>query len=296
MLRSIWSKLALREMLFGSRTLPSAPNTTVPFVPLHTQILDRSLALKTSKAPTDESKTKTNRLAILFAWMLAKGRHIDNYSNLYLQQGFDVLTVNILPQELIFPTTGSQVVAQKVLDYLESHPEYDKVIVHAFSVGAYLFGECMEKMKNGGEKYVPIMKKFSGIVCDSAVDYYGIPEGLAKAVFKNPVAIATMEHSLRLYMRLFYQIATKHYIKSSEAFHENFLTCPALFVASEADPVGSIKAQESVVQSWIRRGIDVRTKYFEKSLHVGHMPKYPEEYTAVVYDLLKRAGLYGNQV
>lgn len=293
MFRSLCSKLPLSDGLLNPKILQFAPTVTVPFMPLHTQILDKSLALKTS-VPPDENRKKTNRLAILFAWMLAKGRYIDRYSNLYLQQGFDVLTVNILPQELMFPTTGSQVIAQKVLDYLESHPEYDKVVVHAFSVGAYLFGECLVKMKNGGEKYVPIIKKFSGIICDSGVDYFGIPDGFSKAVFKNPVAIATFRYMLKLHMRLFYQVATKHYRMSSETFHNNYLSCPALFLASKADPVGSVETQESVAQNWIKRGIDVRVQYWDKSTHVSHMHKYPEEYTALVNDLLKRAGLYGN--
>ncbi len=63
-------------------------------------------------------KQTTRPLVVLFAWMLAKDKHIEKYRNLYFQRGFDVLTVKTEPFELLLPERGSQRIARNVLTFL----------------------------------------------------------------------------------------------------------------------------------------------------------------------------------
>ena len=48
-------------------------------------------------------------MVLILAWLLAKQKHLDVYSQLYLNQGFDVLIAHISPWQFFWPTNGSQV-------------------------------------------------------------------------------------------------------------------------------------------------------------------------------------------
>jgi hypothetical protein len=97
-------------------------------------------------------------LLVLFAWLFAKDRHLDKYRNLYLERGFDVLTVKIAVSDFLIPSRGSQVVAQNIVDFLKNNDsQYPTFIFHAFSVGAYQMGEVFVRLKKDENK--PILGK-----------------------------------------------------------------------------------------------------------------------------------------
>lgn len=87
-------------------------------------------------------------LLVLFAWLFAKERHLDKYRRLYIQKGFDVLTVKIQVLDFLIPSRGSHVVAQDIVDFLKEHDKkYPTFIFHAFSVGAYQMGEVFVHLR-----------------------------------------------------------------------------------------------------------------------------------------------------
>lgn len=45
----------------------------------------------------------------MLPWLMAKPKHIKKYAELYIDQGFDVVTVNVTPWQVIWPKKGSQV-------------------------------------------------------------------------------------------------------------------------------------------------------------------------------------------
>lgn len=47
----------------------------------------------------------------MLPWLMAKPKHIKKYAQLYIDQGFDVVTVNVTPWQVIWPKKGSQVLA-----------------------------------------------------------------------------------------------------------------------------------------------------------------------------------------
>ncbi|KAF8787095.1 hypothetical protein HNY73_008725 [Argiope bruennichi] len=118
---------------------------------MHTQSINRNLQLK-SVDEIENVSGKKKPLAVILAWMLAKESHIEKFRQLYISRGFDVLTVNMAPKDLLFPVSGSQVIAKNVLDYFTLHKNYKDIVVHAFSVGGYLMGEMFEKCKKDGKK------------------------------------------------------------------------------------------------------------------------------------------------
>jgi hypothetical protein len=238
-----------------------------------------------------EKETITRPLVVLFAWMLAKDKHIEKYRNLYFQRGFDVLTVKTEPFELLLPERGSQRVARNVLTFLnDAIKQYPKIIIHAFSVGAYQFGEVlvqMEKKENGSLRKT-MQNAIQGMIFDSAADLEAIPNGLSRAVTENPILRFIYRNAITTHMRLFYNIATKHYLASSKAFHNNILRCPALLLLSHDDVVGNPAANQKVMNQWVKNGIEVHWKCWGSSSHVGHLIKYPKEYESQVNNFLKR--------
>lgn len=47
-------------------------------------------------------------LVVLFGWLLAKRRHLNKYGNLYLSKGFDVLSVQVPPAQILWPTSAQK--------------------------------------------------------------------------------------------------------------------------------------------------------------------------------------------
>ena len=94
-------------------------------------------------------------LLVLFAWLFAKERHLDKYRKLYIEKGFDVLTVKVQVFDFLVPAKGSQVVAQHIVDFLREHDtKYPTFIFHAFSVGAYQMGEVFVQLKKDQNQYM----------------------------------------------------------------------------------------------------------------------------------------------
>lgn len=279
----------------GQSGLLSVKKSVMPYLlssrALQTEVVDKNLIYK--KSAKDFQNIKDNKkkpLVIILAWMMAKAKHLEKYSEIYLSKGFDVLIVNMPPMDLLFPVTGSQVIAKNVLDFLKKNSQYENLLVHGFSVGAYLFGEILVKAKENPEEYQPIMDRFKGLIFDSAVDFEGLPKGFPRAVTTNPILSRMLEWYTNTHLKLMHDTATKHYLKSSQNFHFRHMSCPSLLIVSERDPVGNPTDNRKVASNWLSKGIEVEVKCFKDSIHCSHMIKYPKEYVEQVEKFLTKVG------
>lgn len=85
---------------------------------------------------------------IIFAWLFAKERHLDKYRLLYLDKGFDVLTVKVNVKDFLLPQAGTQQIAANIVRFvLERQHKLRALLFHAFSVGAYQLGEIFVLLK-----------------------------------------------------------------------------------------------------------------------------------------------------
>ncbi|RWS12210.1 transmembrane protein 53-B-like protein [Dinothrombium tinctorium] len=254
-----------------------------------------------SNAKQQNLASTRRRLVILMAWMMAKEHHLEKYRKLYFRHGFDVLTVRTSPLQLMFPKNGSQKIAFNLLDYLKSQvSQYPNIVIHGFSVGAYQFGELILRMNreldNSREidaKCHVVRENIKGLVFDSAVDLEGVPYGFSRALVGNSPFASILELALRNYMRLFYNISTRHYENSSNAFYNISLRCPALLLVSRNDRTENLDSNLKVAKKWREIGIDVSLKCWDDSRHVGHLIKYPEDYASEIDNFLKKIDLNG---
>ncbi|KAH7968178.1 hypothetical protein HPB52_006429 [Rhipicephalus sanguineus] len=185
----------------------------------------------------------------------------------------------------------ANVVAKRLLDFLVSHPNYSRLVVHGFSVGGYQFGEVLVKIRKEGGDYSAVVPRFKAQVYDSLVDYQGIPKGFPTALTRNQVLRKVLELMIRLQRLVLYPVSTVHWKASSRAFHDNLLTCPALMINSKRDQVASIEDNLRVANGWRQKGTDVTFCTFDDSKHVQHMGRYPDLYCSEVLRLFRKAQL-----
>jgi len=237
-------------------------------------------------------------LVVLLSWLMAREGNLEKYRSIYFKHGFDVLTVKTRPFEMLLPTMGSQRVALNLFNFLKNKVStYPNVLIHAFSVGAYQFSEMLCLLQEGLSRQEVdgsceiVRKAIKGMIFDSAVDVDGAAYGISRSVAGDGLSADLLEKSIKGYMRAFHNVATKHYEKSSKAFRNTPLRCPALMLLSREDRLGNPINNTVVADRWRELGIDVTLKCWEKSRHVAHLHKYPDEYVYEVNNFLKRINL-----
>ncbi|CAB3225342.1 unnamed protein product [Arctia plantaginis] len=255
------------------------------------------------KLKLDPSNMKLNQniekpLCIMMNYMMAKPKHVQKYADLYLTQGIDVIAVSCTPWQLMWPVKGSQVIADQLLRLLEvnscgsTHP----MMVHGFSVGAYLWSELLVQTTKNKERYQPVLDRVAAQVFDSGADIHEIPVGFPTAVFpKNKFLQETFRAYIKAHMKVFYNVATKHYMMATGVFHKNPCKAPSLFLVSKTDSIGAEKRSREKAASWETLGIKCTIKCWDKSPHVQHYMRHPEEYRSTLYSHLTKCGILNNK-
>ncbi|UYV61693.1 hypothetical protein LAZ67_1005935 [Cordylochernes scorpioides] len=193
--------------------------------------------------------------------------------------------------QLLLPRSGSQVVARKVLEYLNTTKDYDKIIIHTFSVGAYLFGELLLQMQSSQDIYATARNKIKGLVMDSSVDVVGLPYGLSRSLSSNPAVIKAVESYATAHLTLFHGLATKHYYAASKAFHDNDLQCPSSSLHHVMIWLDRRRMRETAAELWKEKGNDVTVKVWDCSNHVNHLNNHRHEYSEALSELLNKLAL-----
>ncbi|XP_064114848.1 transmembrane protein 53-like [Macrobrachium nipponense] len=230
-------------------------------------------------------------MTLLFCWLMSKEKHIRKYAELYNNLGFDVLKVRITPYDLLRPTKGTQLVVEQVLQFLHANPSQNPLLIHGFSVGAYVFTELMVKVENDFKKHSPILNRMVGQIWDSPVDLEGIPFGTSRAVTNNVTIQRSIQKYLEWYLKVRYNTATIHYERASIKMHQNYAGAPGLFFISRNDPVSTPEMVANVYSKWEANGHEVFVKCWDKSRHVSHYRLYQKEYEDHVIAFLERIRL-----
>lgn len=135
----------------------STGSTTPNRVPLSANIS----FVESEQKGRSEQAAKNRTLVLIFSWMLAKGQHLEKFTQFYGNYGYDVLLIKTLPMQLVFPKKGTMQNAEEVVQFIANRPDYSNILVHGFSVGAYAFGEVlvqMSKDKVAAKKISPLFR------------------------------------------------------------------------------------------------------------------------------------------
>lgn len=219
-------------------------------------------------------------VVILLAWMLAQRKHVDKYLDLYLKKGFDILKISISVKQLLWPTEGSQIAAQDVVQFLEENQQFNPLLVHGFSAGGYVWGEVLVKLNEDLEKYKKsIISRIKGQIWDSTPDITEFAKGFPHALFpSNPILRKAVQKGLEYHLQTFHDTATQHYVRASQMFHTTPVHAPALVFIAKNDPIASLDVVSKVTNNWESMGMKTFMKCWDKSKHVSHFHLHRREY------------------
>ncbi|KAK9710620.1 Eukaryotic protein of unknown function (DUF829) [Popillia japonica] len=252
----------------------------------------KNASVKNLKLSPDQNRP----LVVMPSWLMAKEKHIKKYANFYLDYGFDVLNISVTPWQLLWPVKGTQVVAKDILKFLKVNETYSPLVVHGFSVGAYLWSEVLVRLAAERSLYRPVIDRISGQIFDSAADITELVIGVPIAVFpSNKVMQNALRSYLLYHMKKFDKVATSHYVRASQMYHTNLIRVPALIFCSEKDPIGAVRSNQRARENWESNGTKVYWKCWDDSPHVGHFQKHPKEYLEALTNYLDKLDLISSR-
>lgn len=85
-----------------------------------------------------------------------------------------------------------QLVAADLLTFLKQNESYQQILLHGFSVGAYMWGEALDLIESNRDKYNNITDRIVGQVWDSIADVSQIVIGFPRAVFPKNLVLQSM--------------------------------------------------------------------------------------------------------
>lgn len=233
---------------------------------------------------------------LLLSWFQASARHLEKYCALHTALGADVLVVTIDTLQLLRPKTGYQLIASDVLQFLANNECYERILLHGFSVGGCLWGECLVKIAENFETYGTVVHRIQGQVWDSVAAVSAVPRGTAQAILpKYPIMQKPLKHLLQLYLYVNKDSVHKPFKRSEEYFQSSPVRSPALLFFSKTDLIGTETHSRNIAQTFTMLDIDVTCKCFEDSPHVNHYRSHREEYLKYLMNHLEMCNFVGKK-
>ena len=238
---------------------------------------------KLIKEDPKKSCSEYKNLVVVFPWAQSKVNHIEKYCSIYTNKGFDVLVVrNHLAN--ILRTKKTQKIAGNVVSYIAENEQYNKLLIHGFSAGAYIWSECLVHLHDHA-KFDSISKRIKGQIWDSISGPKEAAIGMSNSIFPhNRFMESVLRTSVDTSLKILYEYTTKYYLRGDKYFHEKAIVAPALIFASKIDPIGTEKNAREIANSFKKLNIDTTLKVFDDSPHVQHYQKYKEEFLKVLTD------------
>jgi len=230
-------------------------------------------------------------LAVVIGWMGCKDSQIKRYLMHYHDHGFDTLSFAVGPKHIIYPELAMNQM-KNVLDELIDNAALKKsspdVLFHCFSVGGFLFGQCLRCMNDHPDKYGQYKHLIKAQIFDSPPDMGSIAFGISKGINLPIFLEKPTEKALDLYLALTKNTTGREYEESRQAFYRNDAKAPALWFYSRADPISRWQDCEYVWKRWKDQGQDISVHHWEDTPHIQHGRLHPEVYFGKINEFLGR--------
>lgn len=252
------------------------------------EIAQKYTIRKATQHHTEGRQSRT--LVVIFGFYGASERAITNYCSLYHRYGFDAMYVRSFLKHFAWPKNSIEL-ASDVLSFIgKSCENYDNIVVHAFSMGAYNFTVCIDEMYSKPERYADIQRKIKAVVYDSLTigSLKNMARGVGLGISRNRVIQTIIPLSMSLYFRLTYPYTIKLYDHYVALFKQKPLEVPTLLYCCRNDPMSEYDVIEVMVADWKRRfRFDLVCKSWDKSKHSAHLLQHKEDYTQTLDGFIK---------
>lgn len=293
---------AFKTTLISSRNLFENQKFTKTTVALPSE-LDKKLDLPVIEKQSTDKKTKlpenirftpcptvndgtvdsVRPLVLLFGWMLCEEKVLDKFRKFWFERGCDVLSVRTSPLDLLLPHFGGRRNAEIMVKFLyEKRPSYDEIVVHAFSVGGYQYGEVQNILETAeDEETKRIITTIKGLILDSVVFSVDCAPGLSRAITLNPVLQPILQKSIELFLAILSPVR-KRYKLVEDCLVYNKPRRPGLVMYSSKDVVSSDSENIRIDKIWTQQGIHSEMYHTDDSPHVLLYKNNPDGYTKAV--------------
>ncbi|KAK3096940.1 hypothetical protein FSP39_004961 [Pinctada imbricata] len=247
------------------------------------KLTDISKSLKLRELDQSDGNVTSNSdyLVLMFDWLYAKPAHLNKYCQLYHDKGLDVLTIHGKLAHFLWPPRGAGLAEELMKYLLETRQGKDKLIVHAFSVGAYNYTICKQKALDQPELYERFRTMVSAQVFDSIVlgiTYENMSTGISEAL--SPSTRKPIIKLMDTYYNLTKKTTKDTYDKLVSTFKTNPICVPTIFFYSHNDPMCDLPSMQALEQKWKEEfpDLDARFKSWETSGHAAHIKFHETEY------------------
>lgn len=227
-------------------------------------------------------------LALIFPWLQYPPKVVKKFVDVYLEQGWDCITFRLPVLTIASPQEINKITQNLIVPCLMSI-NHSKILLHGFCVGMLTLSRAYNNM-NETERDM-IFGRIRAQIWDSVVREDTSALGIARALVSP--AWPRVQNGVKEMVEFY-----KTHSELGKIFRETqeiFDSCPvnanALFLASEADAIGSIENTNLVKEKWRQAtGIHCTVKTWRDSDHVGHMRLYPQEYWRAVEGFVRLNG------
>ncbi|XP_078580439.1 uncharacterized protein LOC144864340 isoform X2 [Branchiostoma floridae x Branchiostoma japonicum] len=263
------------DLHYRTRDLSTAPSGSSD---LHYRTRDLSplLQLRTCDDARSVFPRESRPLVLLFGWLGAKPRGLDRYRDIYTGRGYDVLTVQGKLSHFTWPPRAVTF-THDLLTLLQKQLSERRLVVHAFSVGAYLYAIFLLHLHRHPDRYDSLRARIIGQVYDSIV--YGGLDKMATGVAEvSPLPSALVKSAAMAYFSLTRRYTVDTYNLAIDTFLRRQVAVPTLLFYCENDTMSRPDAMQELVQYWRQTGVALQVRSWRESRHAGHLIVHREEY------------------
>lgn len=326
----------MQQQRSSSSTVQQQQVQQQPIIVSPNIVFQQSTVVRRGVKNTGESSSNTSSsnqppppppLILLFAWAIAKERHLEKFRTFWLSRGFDILTIRTPFWELAFPESAAPGNAQQVIRFLSSSSSTTsnfaqrRILAQGCSLGAYSVATFVDQLKklqeNNGdskkgskekdsqqsqqseaEKARQIESALAGIILDSPGVSKALHVGAAQVLVQRPLARRLLRRAIYAY----YHSSRRHLWDRLQRIGAiqaaNPLRVPLLVLYSRDDQVVSARLVDELIEDWKmisdkegEKPFSVQAKCWPVSEHVTHLRNFPEEYGAEVDRFLAKLGI-----
>ncbi|KAH7915584.1 hypothetical protein BJ138DRAFT_1169779 [Hygrophoropsis aurantiaca] len=285
----------------------------------------RGVAESTSPNGTNAQTMPPPQVVLIFGWMGAQLRHLNNYTRSY-DKLYPNATQVLVRSEAHFwwmSARAKRRQLQSIADVLnslgclplpkddfshatsnEAKLQHPRILTHVFSNGGAMQCAALGKLfatNRSGPSISPLA--VSAIVldsCPSGATFNSIRRAFTAAVPSPAVRYLAIvfSYGLHLFHSLFWVLSGKQIdrleVLKRDLFNPHVLPwmdskTPRLYIYSRGDAVIPWTQVEEHVNASKENGLNVHSELFQDSQHVAHMRANPERYWRAVIDVWERA-------
>ena len=263
-------------------------STQKKLTPTEAQVMAEHNEFTVRKADkTGEKSSKT--LVLFFGFYGASERSISGYCDVYHRYGYDVLYVRSYLKQFAWPR-NSKTLATVLLNHLKTYlQEYETILIHAISMGAYNFTVLTGEFYDKPEVYGEVERKIKAIVYDSIVigSLKNMSQGVGRGASKNPVIQRLIPLTMSAYLNSTYPFTVRVFNHYNDQFKQRPLEIPTLLFYCKNDPMSEYSVLNALVKDWTEKGtFPLQGKCWDKSKHAGHVFVHKAEYLETLQGFL----------